>query len=148
MRRKDYHKAHTADLPEMDNEFCRKWITNIGVLMLIVSVVLPNTRNWDRIPGRCVVSLLIEEILKIMNALAILELPVTTEHLNAIRTLTMFNQIIHADRGRNIIRSIWHGSNMVRMKIFIMRRYDQLRVLLWGWNPSIAEIPLDLLFTL
>ena len=88
----------------------RERILDIRVLVLIVSVVLPNTRNRNRIPGRCVISLLIEEILKIMNALAVLELPVTAEHLNAIRMLTMLNQIIHAYGSRNVIRTIRHGA--------------------------------------
>ena len=55
---------------------CREGIADVGVLVLVVTVVLPNAGDGDHIPAGCIVVFVVELIFEVVDALAVPELPV------------------------------------------------------------------------
>ena len=75
---------------------CREGITDVGVLVLIIAMVLPDAGHGDGIPAGSVEALFKEQFFKIVDALAVLELPVAIQKLKAVGVLTVLYQIVHS----------------------------------------------------
>ena len=59
-----------------------------------------------------------------MDAVIIFEFPLAVQHLDAVRLLSVFNQPIHPDFRRHIIRTIRHGVLMKHSQVLIIAWYD------------------------
>ena len=116
---------------------CRERILDVRVLMLIVTMVLPDAGHRDRVPIRRVVALIKEELLKLMNALTILELPVSAQKLESIGVLTVLHKVIHARRRRNVVRAVRHSAQMVHVQVFVKRGNDHVCILLISAKPNL-----------
>ena len=97
-------------------------ITNVGILMLVITVILPDTGNGNRSPGRGIIVLFKEEILKIVDAFTVLEFPVVVQQLEPIGMLPVFHQVIHSAGCRDEVRSVGCGAYMMGMQVFVIGR--------------------------
>ena len=55
----------------------RNWVTDIGILMAVIAIVLPDSRNWNFVEALSVITCFVKFFLKIINALIELEFPVS-----------------------------------------------------------------------
>ena len=97
-------------------------IADVGVLMLVVTVVLPDAGNRDGIPGGSIIVFFVELIFEVMDAFTVLEFPVVIQQLEAVRVLPVFNQVVHSYRSRNEVASVGRCAYMMCMQVFVVSR--------------------------
>ena len=102
----------------------RERIADVGILVLIITVVLPNTGDGDGVPAACIKALLIKQLFKGMDALAVLELPIAVQQLKAVGMLAVLDQIIHANGSGDEVGAVGSRAGVVSMKVFIISGYD------------------------
>ena len=123
---------------------CRERITDVGVLVLVIAMVLPDAGDRDGIPGRSIVTLLVEEVFEVVDALAVLELPVTVEKLETVGMLTVFYQIVHPGGCRDEVRSVRGSAYMMGMQVLEVGGNDHCAFLLKTHLFIFSEVCLDL----
>ena len=101
---------------------CRERIPDVGVLMLVITVVLPDTGNRDGIPSGSIIVFFVELIFEVMDAFTVLEFPVVVQQLEAVRVLPVFNQVVHSYRSRNEVASVGSCAYMMCMQVFVVSR--------------------------
>ena len=105
---------------------CRERIVDVGVLMLIVPVILPDTGHRNGCPVLRIKACFKKALSEIMDTFTIHKLPLAVQKLKTIRVFTMFHQVIHGTRRRNIIRAIGFCTLMESVNIFKVGRYHHL----------------------
>ena len=55
----------------------RNWVTDIGILMAVIAIVLPDSRNWNFIEALSVITCFVNYFFNILNALIKREFPVS-----------------------------------------------------------------------
>ena len=105
-------------------------IVDVGVLVTVVAVVLPDAGDGDGVPGRCVEALLVEQILEVVDALAVLELPVAVQKLKAVGVLTVLHQIVHSGGSGDEVAAIGRGTYMMGMQVLKVGGNDHFAFLL------------------
>ena len=105
---------------------CREGVTDVGVLVLVVAVVLPDAGNRDGIPVGSIVALLVEQVFEVVNTLTVLELPVAVQKLKAVGVLTVLYQIVHSGGSGNEVGAVGGGAYMVGMQVLIMCRNNHV----------------------
>ena len=98
----------------------RKRIIHIGVLMTVISMILPYTRHRDLIESAGAESVFVKRLLQIINTLIIVEFPLTVQQYKTIGSHTLFSDGVHRNRRRNIIRAVWHRIQVKNTQIFII----------------------------
>ena len=101
-----------------------KWIPDIGVLMIVVSVHLPYRWNRDIIKARHIIALTVEFVLKLINAVIVAELPGSIQKLYSVRVIPCIEGCAVCLLGRNIVISQWHGVLVKNMQIFVVMWND------------------------
>ena len=101
---------------------CGERITNVGILVPVIAMILPDAGNRNHVPGRRIIILFVEKIFKIVNALTVLKLPIVIQQLESIGMLTVLYQVVHSARCRNKVTSVRGGAYMVGMQVFINGR--------------------------
>ena len=86
-----------------------KWIPDIGVLMIVVSVHLPYRWNRDIIKAGHIIALTVEFVLEIINAVIVAELPGSIQKLYSVRVIPCIEGCAVCFPGRNIVIPIRHG---------------------------------------
>ena len=86
-----------------------KWIPDIGVLMIVVSVHLPYRWNRDIIKAGHIIALTVEFVLKLVNAVVVAELPGSIQKLYSVRVISCIEGCAVCFPGRNIVIPIRHG---------------------------------------
>ena len=64
-----------------------KWIPDIGILMIVVSVHLPYRWNRDIIKTGHIIALTVEFVLNLINAVIVAELPGSIQKLYSVRVI-------------------------------------------------------------
>ena len=109
---------------------CREGVADVGVLVLVVAVVLPDAGNRDGIPVGSIVALLVEQVFEVVNTLTVLELPVAVQKLKAVGVLTVLYQIVHSGGSGDEVGAVGGGAYMVGMQVFIVGGNDHCAFLL------------------
>ena len=99
---------------------------DIGVLMLVVAMILPDTGNRDGVVGRGVEAFLIEQLGQVMDAGVVAELPVAVEQLKAVGALPVLRGVVQAVGRRDKIGSVGQGVFGLDQQIFIISRNDHV----------------------
>lgn len=68
-----------------------KWITDVGVLVVVVTVVLPHAGDWDAVKSGGIIADLIESILQVINTGVVPKFPTSVQKLEAIRGLAVLD---------------------------------------------------------
>ena len=97
-----------------------KWISDIGILVIVVSVHLPYRWNRDIIKAGHIIVLTVEIVLKIINAVIVAELPGSIQKLYSVRVIPCIEGCAVCLSGRNIVIPIRHGVLVQNMQIFIV----------------------------
>ena len=63
---------------------CREWIVDVGILMLIVSVILPDTGYRNGIPAFSIKARFIKPLREIVDTVAVEEFPLTIQQLKTV----------------------------------------------------------------
>ena len=103
---------------------CRERIANVGVVVPVVTVVLPDAGNRDSVVVFRAKAQFIEQIGQIVNIGVVLKFPISVEQLEPVGTLTMFHQIIPAAGCRNVLGALGHGALMGDLQVFVSRGND------------------------
>ena len=103
---------------------CGEGITDVGVLVPIIAVVLPDAGNRDGIPVGSVVSGCVELVGQFVNARKILEFPVAIQELKAVRMFPVLYQIIHSVGCGDEVCTIGGCAEMMGMQIFVVSWYN------------------------
>lgn len=68
-----------------------KWITDVGVLVVVVTVVLPHAWDRDAVKSGGIIADLIESILQVINTGVVPKFPAAVQKLEAIRGLAVLD---------------------------------------------------------
>ena len=68
-----------------------KWITDVGVLVVVVAVVLPHAGDRDAVKSGGIIADLIESILQVINTGVVPKFPTSVQKLEAIRGLAVLD---------------------------------------------------------
>ena len=66
-------------------------IADVGVLVVVVTVVLPHTGNRDAVKSGGIIADLIESILQVINTGVVPKFPVAVQKLETVRSLAVLN---------------------------------------------------------
>ena len=94
-------------------------IADVCVVVLVITVVLPDTGNRNSIIVSGVKTQFIEQVGQIVDIGIILEFPISVEKLEAVGVFPVFYQIIPALRSRNVVGTLGHGSFVGNLKILV-----------------------------
>ena len=107
----------------------REGIFEVGVLMAVISVILPDPRHRNFLEaGIFSVNIKVRQVkrlLQIIDAVIAAEFPFSVQHGDAVRCLPVFIEALQVTSCRNIISPVRHCSFMKNGQIFIMLGYDQ-----------------------
>ena len=101
-------------------------IAGIGILVVVITVILPDPRHFHLIKSRCVIAIPEKFFLHIINVLKITELPVSGKQLKTVGCLSCLRLKIHGHRSRNIIGTVRHGILVKHVQIFKILWYDHV----------------------
>ena len=101
-----------------------KWIPDICVLVIVISVHLPYRWNRDIIKARHIIALTVEFVLKLVNAVIVAELPGSIQKLYSVRVIPCIKGCAVCLPSRNIVIPIRHSVLMQNMQIFVVTRND------------------------
>ena len=73
----------------------REGVVDIGVLMPVVTVVLPDAWYRDAVPALRLEVFLVEKLLEVVDTFAISELPVAVEKLESVGVFPVFHKFVH-----------------------------------------------------
>ena len=68
-----------------------KWITDVGVLVVVVTVVLPYAGDRDAVKSGGILANLLESILQVINAGVVPKLPTAVQKLEAVRSFAVLD---------------------------------------------------------
>ena len=109
---------------------CGNGIVDIGVLVQIVSVILPDTGNGNGVKSSGIKAFLEETLGQLTDAGIVTELPVCAEQLETVRVCTVFHKIISSCGSGDIVCAVGHGVLVENLQIFKMCWHDHCRILL------------------
>ena len=95
-----------------------KRITDVRILMVVITVILPAGRNRKRFKTSQICIGFKKRLLQIINALIITELPGAVQQFKAIRMLSVFHKVRKIISRRNVVS---HGDiiGTIRHRIFM-----------------------------
>ena len=99
-------------------------VLDVGVLMLIVTVHLPDAGDGDLVVIVYARIGLVEAILQVVDAVVVAEVPHATEQLEAIRAFPVDHQAGGAVRGGDVVGTKRHGVLMENFQVLKVLRYD------------------------
>ena len=97
-----------------------KWIPDICILMIVISVHLPYRWNRDGIKAGHIKALTVEFVLKLVNAVVISEFPDSVKALKSVGILSGSYRTVKCCGCRNVVVSERHGAFMQNMQIFVV----------------------------
>ena len=68
-----------------------KWITDVGVLVVVVTVVLPYAGHRDAVKSGGIIADLIESILQVINTGVVPKFPASVQKLEAVRSFAVLD---------------------------------------------------------
>ena len=98
---------------------CREGVTDVGVVVLVVTVVLPDTGYRDGVVVLGGEAQLVEQIGQVVDIGVVLKLPISIEKLEPVGALTVLYQIVPAGRRRNVVGTLRHGSFVGDLQVFV-----------------------------
>ena len=102
----------------------RKRVLDVGVLVLIVAVHLPDAGNRDLVVVVYARVGLVEAVLQVIDAVVVAEVPHPAQQLEAIGAFPVDHQAGGAVRGGDVVGTKRHGVLMENFQVLKVLRYD------------------------
>lgn len=97
-------------------------IADVGVLVVVVTVVLPHAGDRDGIKSGGIIAYRVESIPQAINAGVVPKFPTSVQKLEAARSFTVLDQSIAAPGCWNVIGTILHGTHMQCVRVLVIVR--------------------------